>query len=136
MFQQITSTTPPQSSASSSSRSILGAATHGSTSIASHTKITNRVRTIVSVSPQKEQDRNKRETISLSTLITSARDQSASPSQCATYTFRNMLNLHFGSIHQNAKRPPGNRAASSLGRIVPTEAKPSELSGEILWSSK
>jgi hypothetical protein len=31
------------------------------------------------------------------------------------------------------KRPPGNRAASSLGRIVPTEAKPSELSGEILW---
>jgi hypothetical protein len=30
------------------------------------------------------------------------------------------------------KRPPGNRVASSLGRIVPTEAKPSELSGEIL----
>ena len=33
------------------------------------------------------------------------------------------------------KKPPGNRAASSLGRIVPTEAKPSELSGEILWSA-
>jgi hypothetical protein len=32
----------------------------------------------------------------------------------------------------NAKRPPGNGAAFSLGRIVPTEAKPSELSGEIL----
>jgi hypothetical protein len=32
----------------------------------------------------------------------------------------------------NAKRPPGNRATSSFGRIVPTEAKPSELSGEIL----
>jgi hypothetical protein len=30
------------------------------------------------------------------------------------------------------KRPPGNGAAFSLGRIVPTEAKPSELSGEIL----
>jgi hypothetical protein len=37
---------------------------------------------------------------------------------------------------KNAKRPPGNRAASSLGRIVPTEAKPSELSGEILSLAK
>jgi hypothetical protein len=37
---------------------------------------------------------------------------------------------------ENAKRPPGNRAASSLGRIVPTEAKPSELSGEILSLAK
>src|SRR6266566_9677506 len=36
----------------------------------------------------------------------------------------------------NAKRPPGNRVASSLGRIVPTEAKPSELSGEILSLAK
>jgi hypothetical protein len=35
----------------------------------------------------------------------------------------------------DTKRPPGNRAAFSLGRIVPTEAKPSELSGEILWSA-
>jgi hypothetical protein len=35
-----------------------------------------------------------------------------------------------------AKRPPGNRVASSLGRIVPTEAKPSELSGEILSLAK
>src|ERR1700730_3195836 len=34
------------------------------------------------------------------------------------------------------KRPPGNRVASSLGRIVPTEAKPSELSGEILSLAK
>jgi hypothetical protein len=33
----------------------------------------------------------------------------------------------------DTKRPPGNGAAFSLGRIVPTEAKPSELSGEILW---
>jgi hypothetical protein len=37
---------------------------------------------------------------------------------------------------QKMKRPPGNRAAFSLGRIVPTEAKPSELSGEILWLAK
>jgi hypothetical protein len=39
-------------------------------------------------------------------------------------------------VPKNAKRPPGNRAASSLGRIVPTEAKPSELSGEILSLAK
>src|ERR1700752_5174245 len=39
-------------------------------------------------------------------------------------------------VAKNAKRPPGNRAASSLGRIVPTEARPSELSGEILWLAK
>jgi hypothetical protein len=32
----------------------------------------------------------------------------------------------------DAKKPPGNGAASSFGRIVPTEAKPSELSGCIL----
>jgi hypothetical protein len=37
---------------------------------------------------------------------------------------------------KNPKRPPGNRAASSLGRIAPTEAKPSELSGEILSLAK
>jgi hypothetical protein len=47
-----------------------------------------------------------------------------------------VLNVLFGSFFQNVKRPPGNRAASSLGRIVPTEAKPSELSGEILWLAK
>jgi hypothetical protein len=35
-------------------------------------------------------------------------------------------------LRKKRKRPPGNRVASSLGRIVPTEAKPSELSGEIL----
>jgi hypothetical protein len=40
------------------------------------------------------------------------------------------------SFTRYAKRPPGNRAASSLGRIVPTEAKPSELSGEILSLAK
>jgi hypothetical protein len=34
------------------------------------------------------------------------------------------------------KKPPGNRVAPSLGRIVPTEAKPSELSGEILSLAK
>lgn len=34
------------------------------------------------------------------------------------------------------RRPPGNRAAFSLGRIVRTEAKPSELSGEILSLAK
>ena len=38
--------------------------------------------------------------------------------------------------HLHAKRPPGNRAAFSLGRIVPTEAKPSELSGCILSLAK
>jgi hypothetical protein len=36
----------------------------------------------------------------------------------------------------NRKRPPGNRAASSSGRTVPTEAKPSELSGRILSFEK
>ena len=36
------------------------------------------------------------------------------------------------SAYRDMKRPPGNGAAFSLGRIVPTEAKPSELSGEIL----
>jgi hypothetical protein len=34
--------------------------------------------------------------------------------------------------HLKRKEPPGNRAALSSGRIVPTEAKPSELSGCIL----
>jgi hypothetical protein len=34
------------------------------------------------------------------------------------------------------RKPPGNRAAFSLGRIVPTEARPSELSGDILWVAK
>jgi hypothetical protein len=33
---------------------------------------------------------------------------------------------------EKRKEPPGNRAALSSGRIVPTEAKPSELSGCIL----
>ena len=33
---------------------------------------------------------------------------------------------------QKRKEPPGNRAAPSSGRIVPTEAKPSELSGCIV----
>jgi hypothetical protein len=34
------------------------------------------------------------------------------------------------------KEPPGNRAAPSSGRIVPTEAKPSELSGCIVGAGE
>jgi hypothetical protein len=34
------------------------------------------------------------------------------------------------------KEPPGNGAALSSGRIVPTEANPSELSGCILGSGE
>jgi hypothetical protein len=37
---------------------------------------------------------------------------------------------------QKRKEPPGNRAALSSGRIVPTEAKPSELSGCIVGAGK
>jgi hypothetical protein len=37
---------------------------------------------------------------------------------------------------QKRKEPPGNRAAPSLGRIVPTEAKPSELSGCIVGAGE
>jgi hypothetical protein len=36
------------------------------------------------------------------------------------------------NVPKKRKEPPGNRAAPSSGRIVPTEAKPSELSGCIL----
>jgi hypothetical protein len=43
---------------------------------------------------------------------------------------------HTKVVSGKAKKPPGNRVASSLGRIVPTEAKPSELSGEILSLAK
>jgi|GEM_PF-5018000 hypothetical protein len=43
---------------------------------------------------------------------------------------------HSTRCSADAKRPPGNRAAFSLGRIVPTEAKPSELSGCILSLAK
>jgi hypothetical protein len=43
---------------------------------------------------------------------------------------------HTKVVFGKAKRLPGNRVASSLGRIVPTEAKPSELSGEILSLAK
>jgi hypothetical protein len=48
----------------------------------------------------------------------------------------NLAHNHPKVAPGKAKRPPGNRAASSLGRIVPTEAKPSELSGEILSLAK
>jgi hypothetical protein len=48
----------------------------------------------------------------------------------------NLFPHHPKVVPKNAKRPPGNRVASSLGRIVPTEAKPSELSGEILSLAK
>jgi hypothetical protein len=34
------------------------------------------------------------------------------------------------------KRPPGNRRPFLQGRIVPTEAKPSKLSGQILGAGK
>jgi hypothetical protein len=37
---------------------------------------------------------------------------------------------------QKRKEPPGNRAAPSSGRIVPTEAKPSELSGCIVGAEE
>jgi hypothetical protein len=37
---------------------------------------------------------------------------------------------------QKRKEPPGNRAALSSGRIVPTEAKPSELSGCIVGAGR
>ena len=37
---------------------------------------------------------------------------------------------------QKRKEPPGNRAALSSGRIVPTEAKPSELSGCIVGAGE
>src|ERR1035441_11132734 len=39
---------------------------------------------------------------------------------------------HTKNMGSDAKKPPGNGTASSFGRIVPTEAKPSELSGCIL----
>jgi hypothetical protein len=35
---------------------------------------------------------------------------------------------------QNEKRPPGNRAAFSSGRIVPTEASHQNFPGAILWA--
>jgi co-chaperonin GroES (HSP10) len=38
----------------------------------------------------------------------------------------------FSKVLIKRKEPPGNRAALSSGRIVPTEAKPSELSGCIV----
>jgi hypothetical protein len=37
---------------------------------------------------------------------------------------------------QKRKEPPGNRAAPSSGRIVPTEAKPSKLSGCIVGAGE
>jgi hypothetical protein len=37
---------------------------------------------------------------------------------------------------QKRKEPPGNWAALSSGRIVPTEAKPSELSGCIVGAGE
>jgi hypothetical protein len=39
-------------------------------------------------------------------------------------------------LGQKRKEPPGNGAALSSGRIVPTEAKPSELSGCIVGTGK
>jgi hypothetical protein len=37
---------------------------------------------------------------------------------------------------QNEKRPPGNRAALSTGRIVPTEASHQNFPGAIVWAAK
>ena len=61
-------------------------------------------------------------------IITRIAPENAPFVTCSTYSAADFAS--------NMKRPPGNRAASSLGRIVPTEAKPSELSGEILWLAK
>jgi hypothetical protein len=54
----------------------------------------------------------------------------------ASASGRFFLRNHPKVVPGKAKRPPGNRVTSSLGRIVPTEAKPSELSGEILSLAK
>jgi len=45
---------------------------------------------------------------------------------------RSFLSPVTRKMMQKRKEPPGNRAAPSSGRIVPTEAKPSELSGCIV----
>jgi hypothetical protein len=37
---------------------------------------------------------------------------------------------------EDERSRPATGRLLSLGRIVPTEAKPSELSGEILWSGE
>jgi hypothetical protein len=42
----------------------------------------------------------------------------------------------FGRLPKKRKEPPGNRAAPSSGRIVPTEAKPLELSGCIVGAQE
>jgi hypothetical protein len=39
-------------------------------------------------------------------------------------------------VEKKRKEPPGNRAALPSGRIVPTEAKPSELSGCIVGAGR
>jgi hypothetical protein len=52
------------------------------------------------------------------------------PSSClwAKEGWRFSCRNHAPKSCSNAKKPPGNRVAFSLGRIVPTEARPSELS--------
>jgi hypothetical protein len=37
-------------------------------------------------------------------------------------------------VDHNEKRPPGNRAAFSSGRIVPTEASHQNFLGAIVWA--
>jgi hypothetical protein len=51
----------------------------------------------------------------------------APSSSVRTYSQAN-ARMTVASPLSNAKKPPGNRVAFSLGRIVPTEARPSELS--------
>jgi len=51
----------------------------------------------------------------------------APSSSARTYSQAN-ARMTVASPLSNAKKPPGNRVAFSLGRIVPTEARPSELS--------
>src|SRR6266568_6276965 len=51
---------------------------------------------------------------------------------CLNLTRSPVPAAHRSKMGQKRKEPPGNRAAPSSGRIVPTEAKPSELSGCIL----
>jgi hypothetical protein len=74
----------------------------------------------------------RREIARLSAIGTSSQSHQFHLSRSHEDPARNRRLYH----RKNAKKPPGNRAASSLGRIAPTEAKPSELSGCILVLAK
>ncbi len=75
------------------------------------------------------------QTLSLSASFTCDNIRSRSHSQHRSQN-GSQPNKPIQNPPQKAKRPPGNRVASSLGRIAPTEAKPLELSGEILSLAK